>query len=49
MEDVKAHVAMIALLALSIALILFTIMLLDFPFTGDISISSEPFRQLILS
>jgi len=49
MEDVKAQVVMIVFLALSIALILFTIMLLDFPFTGDISISSEPFRQLILS
>ncbi|MFA7254563.1 MAG: DUF4239 domain-containing protein [Candidatus Omnitrophota bacterium] len=49
MEDLKAHIVMIALLAMSIALILFTIMLLDFPFTGDISISSEPFRQLILS
>ena len=49
MEDVKAQVAMIVILALSIALILFTILLLDFPFTGDISISSEPFRQLILS
>lgn len=48
MEDVKAQVAMIVILALSIALILFTILLLDFPFTGDISISSEPFRQLIL-
>ena len=49
MEDVKAQVAMIVILALSIALILFTIMLLDFPFTGDISIASEPFRQLILN
>ncbi len=49
MEDRRVQVAMIALLAMSIALILFTIMLLDFPFTGDISISAEPFRQLILS
>ena len=49
MEDLKSQVVMIVILALSIALILFTIMLLDFPFTGDISISAEPFRQLILS
>jgi hypothetical protein len=49
MENLKVHVAMIALLALTIALILFTIMVLDFPFTGDVSISAEPFKQLLLN
>ena len=49
MENLKVHVVMVVLLALTITLILFTILLLDFPFTGDISISAEPFRQLLLN
>ena len=47
-ENLRAQLAMVTLLAITISLILFTIMSLDFPFTGSISISSEPFRQILL-
>jgi hypothetical protein len=42
-ENLRAQLAMSVLLAVLISLILFTILLLDFPFTGDVSISSGPF------
>ena len=47
-ENLRAQIAMVVLLALTISLILFTIMSLDFPFTGSISISSDPFKQILL-
>ena len=47
-ENLKAQIAMVTLLAITISLILFTIMALDFPFTGSISVSSDPFKQILL-
>lgn len=47
-ENVKAQIVMGILLSLTISLILYTILLLDFPFTGGISISVEPFKQVLL-
>ena len=46
-ENLNAQIIMTALLTTTIALILFTILSLDFPFTGDLSISVEPFKQLL--
>jgi len=48
-DNIKAHVLMVVFLSLLIGLMLFTIMELDFPFTGAISISSEPFQRAILN
>ncbi|MBM3249224.1 MAG: DUF4239 domain-containing protein [Candidatus Omnitrophica bacterium] len=48
-ENLRAQILMAALLAALIALILFAILLLDFPFTGDVCVSKEPFRQLLLN
>jgi Protein of unknown function (DUF4239) len=47
-ENIKAHIIMAALLSLTIALILFTIMEMDYPFTGNVAISSEPFKMILL-
>jgi len=47
-ENLNAQLAMAALLAVTISLILFTIMSLDFPFTGSISISPQPFKMMLL-
>ena len=47
-ESLKAQLAMVTLLAITISLILFTIMSLDFPFTGSTSISPGPFKQVLL-
>ena len=47
-DNLKAQIVMGVLLSTMIALILFTIMSLDFPFTGNVSVSSEPFRIAIL-
>jgi len=47
-ENLKAQIAMGVLLSVMISLILFTIMSLDFPFTGSVSVSSEPFRMALL-
>jgi hypothetical protein len=46
-ENLKAQILMATLLAALIGLILFTVLLLDFPFTGDVHISKEPFKQLL--
>lgn len=46
-ENLKAQILMATLLGVLIALILFTILSLDFPFTGDVHISKEPFKQLL--
>ncbi|MDD5156061.1 MAG: DUF4239 domain-containing protein, partial [Candidatus Omnitrophica bacterium] len=47
-ENIKAQIIMVIMLSVTIALILFAVVEMDFPFTGTISISPEPFRQLIL-
>lgn len=47
-ENLKAQVLMSVLLSITISLILFAIMEMDFPFTGDIRISPEPFQGLLL-
>jgi len=47
-ENIKAHIIMAALLSLTISLILFTIMEMDYPFTGSVAISSEPFKMILL-
>ena len=47
-ENLKAQLAMACMLALLISLILFTILSLDFPFTGSVSISPEPFKMVLL-
>ena len=45
-ENLKAQIMMASMLALIIALILFTVLLLDFPFTGGMNISSFAFKQM---
>lgn len=47
-ENFTAQIIMASLLAITISLILFTILAFDFPFTGGISISPEPFTRLLL-
>lgn len=47
-ENLTAHLIMSALLAITISLILFTIMSLDFPFTGGVAISTAPFKMVLL-
>ena len=46
-ESPRAQVLMTTLLATLIALILYTILMFDFPFTGDVSIRPDAFRQLL--
>ena len=45
-ENLMAQILMAAMLALVIALILFTVLLLDFPFTGGLNISSDAFKHI---
>lgn len=47
-ENLRAQMVMTIMLAVIISLILYTILLMDFPFTGDVCISSEPFRDILL-
>ncbi len=47
-ENIKAQIVMGVLLSALISLILVAILLLDYPFTGDITISPEPFKQILL-
>ena len=46
-ENLTAQILMTGLLAALISLILFTILVFDFPFTGGVVISSEPFKQML--
>ena len=46
-ENRTAQIMMAAMLALVISLILFTILLLDFPFTGGLNISSDAFKHIV--
>lgn len=45
-ENFRAQVMMASMLALIIALILFTILLLDFPFTGGVHIPADAFKEM---
>ncbi len=47
-ENLKAQIVMGVLLSAIISLILFTILSLDFPFTGSVTISPAPFKQILL-
>jgi FtsH-binding integral membrane protein len=47
-ENPKGQVVMVALFSALVALILLTILLMDFPFTGDITVTSAPFQQILL-
>jgi hypothetical protein len=46
-ENLRAQIVMSILLASLIALILFTVFMLDYPFTGDVCITAEPFKAFI--
>lgn len=48
MQNLKAQLIMTTLLAIIISLILFTILEFDYPFTGNASISSGPFKELLV-
>ncbi|MEJ7654091.1 MAG: DUF4239 domain-containing protein [Chloroflexia bacterium] len=43
LDSLRAHAALTAVLAANIALIIFVIIAMDFPFRGDVRITSEPF------
>jgi len=45
-ENLKAQMLMTVLLAALISLILYTILMFDYPFTGDVRISSDAFREM---
>jgi len=47
-ENLNAQIIMVVLLSVTISLILFTILELDYPFTGTISISPAPFEHVLL-
>jgi ABC-type multidrug transport system fused ATPase/permease subunit len=46
-ESLNTQMAMSVLLAMIISLILFTVLMLDYPFTGDVKISPETFKLLL--
>jgi len=45
-EDVRLHVAMVALLAAFIGLVIFMILAFDRPFRGDLGLEPEPYQQV---
>jgi high-affinity Fe2+/Pb2+ permease len=47
-DNLAAQLIMTTLLAILIVLILFTILVMDFPFTGDLSISPDALQQVLL-
>lgn len=47
-RNLKAQMVMGVLFSMTIALILFTILSLDFPFTGSVCVSPESFQMLLL-
>lgn len=47
-ENLRAHIIMTILLTAVIVLSLLTIMSFDYPFTGGIRISPEPFKQILV-
>jgi hypothetical protein len=46
-ENLYAQLTMTTMLAVLIVLILFTILIMDFPYSGDLSISVAPFQQVL--
>jgi len=46
-ENLFAQLTMTTMLAVLIVLILFTILIMDFPYSGDLSISVAPFQQVL--
>jgi ABC-type multidrug transport system fused ATPase/permease subunit len=46
-DNFTAHAVMASILAVIIALIMFTILLFDFPFTGSVSLGPETFLRII--
>jgi hypothetical protein len=46
-ENVIPHLIMVSLLAAMIAISLFTIIAMDYPFTGDISIAPDVFTNML--
>jgi len=48
-ENLGAQLIMTTLLAVLIVLILFTILIMDFPFSGDLYISPDAFKQVLLN
>lgn len=47
-ENIKAQLIMTTLMAVLIVLILFTILIMDFPFSGDMSVKPDAFKQVLL-
>jgi hypothetical protein len=47
LQSTTVHVLMVALLTLIIALVLFTVAALDYPFKGDVRISPDAFEQVL--
>jgi hypothetical protein len=47
-ENMRVQLVISILLAVTISLALFTIMSLDYPFTGAVSVSSGPFKMMLL-
>ena len=47
-DNIKAQMIMTTLLSLLIALILFTTASLDYPFSGDVSVTPHAFKQILL-
>jgi hypothetical protein len=48
-ENIIPHLIMTSLLAAMIAITLFTVMAMDYPFTGDISIGPDVFTSILSS
>jgi hypothetical protein len=48
-ENFKAQLIITVLLTTLISLFLFTILSLDFPFSGSMSISPSPFKQIAIN
>jgi ABC-type multidrug transport system fused ATPase/permease subunit len=46
-QNLYAQLTMTTMLAVLIVLILFTILIMDFPYSGDLSISVAPFQQVL--
>lgn len=47
LRSTAAHMLMVAALALTIGLVLFTIGALDYPFSGDIRVGPDAFNSVI--
>ena len=46
-ENFNAQIMMVLLLSTLLALILFTVLVFDFPFTGDVSVSPQAFKVML--